>query len=322
MNLASKKTVKEILKKYNIKPSKKFGQNFLIDKSVIRKVIKSADLKPFDTILEIGPGLGTLTQEIARKVHPVKPREAGIPPSAELFNRAGTVIAVEKDRKMCEILRETLEVEPPKEVQPRNIKVIQKDILKFNKFPKSYKIIANLPFYLTAPVIRKFLEAVEVKPQHMVFIVQKEVAQRLCAKPPKMSILAVSVQFYAQVKIIDYISKKSFWPEPKVDSAIIKITPQPQKLTTRPGLVDLFFKIVKAGFSHPRKQILNNLSGACPELVEGLKLNKEKIKKWLSQNNIQPSQRAETLTIQDWLNLTKTLDKVSWNRYSKIRDHS
>ncbi len=300
MNLASKKTIKEILKKYNIRPSKKFGQNFLIDKSVVRKVIKSADLKPFDTILEIGPGIGTLTQEIARK--------------------AKRVIACEKDIKMCEILKETL-----KDFQ--NIEIVQEDILKYKIRDIRYKILSNLPFYLTAPVIRKFLEAVDeagdvkhrqMRPCQMILIVQKEMAQRICpprrarsageagAKPPKMSILAVSVQFYAQAKIIDYISKKSFWPEPKVDSAIIKITPQPQKLTTRPGLVDLFFKIVKAGFSHPRKQILNNFSGACPEFVKELKLDKEKIKKWLIQNNIQPSQRAETLTIQDWLNLTKT----------------
>ncbi|MCK4454343.1 ribosomal RNA small subunit methyltransferase A [Candidatus Parcubacteria bacterium] len=274
MNLASKKTIKEILKKYNIRPSKKFGQNFLIDKSVIGKVIKSANLKPFDTILEIGPGIGTLTIELSKQVK--------------------KVIACEKDPKMCEILNETLE-------NLNNVKIIQGDILKIkSQIPKSYKIVANLPFYLTAPVIRKFLEPGDVKPRQMILIVQKEVAQRLYAKPPKMSILAVSVQFYAQVKIIDYISKKSFWPEPKVDAAIIKIIPRSSTYYSA-GFCERFFRIVKAGFSHPRKQILNNLS-------DGLKLNREKIKKWLSQNKIQPSQRAEILTIKDWLNLTKTLD--------------
>ncbi|MGB2762413.1 MAG: 16S rRNA (adenine(1518)-N(6)/adenine(1519)-N(6))-dimethyltransferase RsmA [Minisyncoccales bacterium] len=279
MNLASRKTVKEILKKYNIRPSKKFGQNFLIDKQVIRKIIKTAELKPLDTVLEIGPGIGTLTQEIAKK--------------------AKKVIAIEKDPKMCEILRETLEVKPPKEVQPRNIKVIQKDILKFNKFPKDYKIVANLPFYLTAPVIRKFLENVEVGLQQMVLVVQKEVGQRIYAKPPKMNLLAVSVQFYAKPIIIDYISKSSFWPEPKVDAAIIKIIPRSSAYYSA-EFYKRFFKIVKAGFSHPRKQILNNLAN-------GLQLKKNNVQKYLLKNNIKPSQRAETLSITDWLNLAKML---------------
>lgn len=279
MNLASRKTVKEILKKYNIRPSKKFGQNFLIDKQVIRKIIKTAELKPLDTVLEIGPGIGTLTQEIAKK--------------------AKKVIAIEKDPKMCEILRETLEVKPPKEVQPRNIKVIQKDILKFNKFPKDYKIVANLPFYLTAPVIRKFLENVEVGLQQMVLVVQKEVGQRIYAKPPKMNLLAVSVQFYAKPIIIDYISKSSFWPEPKVDAAIIKIIPRSSAYYSA-EFCKRFFKIVKAGFSHPRKQILNNLAN-------GLQLKKNNVQKYLLKNNINPSQRAETLSITNWLNLAKML---------------
>ncbi|MCK4520825.1 ribosomal RNA small subunit methyltransferase A [Candidatus Parcubacteria bacterium] len=301
MNLSSKKIIKEILKKYNIKPSKKFGQNFLIDKTVIRKIIKTAELKPKDVVLEIGPGIGALTQEIA--------------------TRAGKVIAVEKDPKMCEVLKETLK-------DFDNIKIIKGDIIKFNiKNPKSeirnpkqiqknYKIIANLPFYLTAPVIRKFIEAVDVKhqqPQQMVLVVQKEVGQRICAKPPKMSILAVSVQFYAKVKTIDYVSKSSFWPKPKVDAAIIKIIPHSSAYISL-RFRDQFFKIVRAGFSHPRKQILNNFE-------KELKLNKASVKQWLVKNNIKPSQRSETLFIQDWLNLTKTLDKTSWNRYSKIRYH-
>jgi len=296
MNLVSKKVIKEILKKYQIKPSKKFGQNFLIDQSVIRKVIRATDLKPTDTILEIGPGIGTLTQEIAKK--------------------SGKVIAVEKDPRMIEILKENLK-------DFKNIELINTDILSYKLLtptPKfgvgtevvSYKIIANLPFCLTAPVIKKFLENVEIKPQQMVLIIQKEVAQRICSQS-KMNLLAVFVQFYAQVKIIDYISKDSFWPEPKVNSAIIKITPQPQKLTTRPGLVDLFFKIVKAGFSHPRKQILNNFEKELklnkPPLPKNRCKGRAKIKQWLVQNNIQPSQRAETLSTQDWLNLTKTFKK-------------
>ena len=139
----------------------------------------------------------------------------------------------------------------------------------------------------------------------MVLIVQKEVAQRICSKSPKMNILAISVQFYAKPKIISYISKKSFWPQPKVDSAIVKIVPQKKHKDVD---VDLFFKIVKAGFSHPRKQLANNLTnGLALRLPNGLKLNKQEVNDLLLKNNIKPSQRAETLAVQDWINLFNSI---------------
>ncbi len=173
-----------------------------------------------------------------------------------------------------------------------------------SQIPKNYKIIANLPYYIASPVIRKFLES-ENQPKFMVLMVQKEVAQRICAKPPDMTLLSASVQFYAKPKIVSYVSKNCFWPAPKVDSAIIKIIPHasfplfPRKRESR-KFSELFFKIVKAGFSHPRKQLINNLS-------KGLEIDKEKIKTWLSKNGIQPIQRAETLNVEDWLKLTKSL---------------
>jgi len=294
MNLASKKAIQNLLKKYQVRPSKRLGQNFLIDKRVIKKVIEVVSLKPKNIILEIGPGIGNLTQELAKKVK--------------------KVIAVEKDQKMVEILKETLK-------DYENVEIIKGDILKldprtYNLKSKIYKVVGNLPFYLTAPVIRKFLEAVKVKhrasacggegkdedkvliaPRQMTLVVQKEVGQRICARTPDMSILAVSVQFYAKPEIIGYISKKSFWPSPKVDSVILQIAPL---VSTDRRLInaDLFFKIVKAGFSQPRKQLINNLS-------KGLKFNRERVKNWLLKNNIQPNQRAETLTIENWISLTK-----------------
>ena len=133
----------------------------------------------------------------------------------------------------------------------------------------------------------------------MALIIQKEVAQRICSKPPKMNLLAVSVQFYARAKIISYISKKSFWPSPKVDSAILQIVPRINADSKRIS-ADLFFKIVRAGFSQPRKQLANNLA-------KELKLNKAEIRSWLLNNNIQPKQRAGTLNIRNWINLVKTL---------------
>jgi len=301
MELTSKKFIRSLLKKNEIgarengrvvggwRPSKGLGQNFLVSKEILKKIIKAAELKSSDIVLEIGPGIGTLTQELAKKVK--------------------KVIAVEKDRKMIEILREMLKGLPRTEPKVlvrgwnvRNVEIIRGDILKLDPKPyalKPYKVVANLPYYIVSPVIRKFLES-KNPPKEMILMVQKEVAKRICAKPPKMSILAVSVQFYAKTEILFYVSKNSFWPRPKVDGAVIKIVPK--EPSTRPGLVvnkNLFFKVVKAGFSQPRKQLVNNLAN-------GSKLNKEGVKKWLLKNKINPTQRAETLEIKDWLNLTRT----------------
>jgi len=256
--------------KYKIKPIKRFGQNLLIDKRVIKKVIRTANLQSKDIVLEIGPGTGALTQEIAKT--------------------AKKVIAVEKDPRMCEALKENLK-------DFKNIEIINQDILNYPLPTTNYKLITNLPFYITAPVIRKFLES-KNPPKEMILIIQKEVAQRICAKPPIMNILALSVQFYAKPKIILYVSKKSFYPQPKIDAAIIKIIP-----CAKPSLAqnrDKFFRIVKAGFAHPRKQLVNNLTN-------GVKLNKKEVNDLLLKNNIKPSQRAETLTINNWIQLTKVL---------------
>jgi len=137
----------------------------------------------------------------------------------------------------------------------------------------------------------------------MVLMVQKEVAKRICAQPPKMSLLAVSVQLYGKPEIVSLVSKKSFWPSPKVDSAIIKIVPR-KSLLIPVSIRFPFFKIVKAGFSHPRKQLVNNLLTL--DLLNGVKLDKDGVKEWLEKNKIKFSQRAETLNVEDWINLFKT----------------
>jgi len=324
MSLASETTVKKLLEKHGVRPFKGLGQNFLINEGILKKIVEVADIMPEDIILEVGPGIGTLTQELAKK--------------------AKKVITVEKDKKMIEILKETL-------ADFTNIKVIDADILKtdlvnYKLKTKNYKLISNLPYNITSPVIRKFLEAGN-PPKEMILMVQKEVAQRICArphryakhygqaKPPNMNLLAVSIQFYSEPEILFYVSKNSFWPRPKVDGAVIKITPQRE--LRRTVLRNLFFKIVKAGFSQPRKQILNNLSrlnfspknlsgqakGLALNSSNGLKLDKssqilrnktwagkETVKDWLLKNGIQPNQRAETLSIEDWLRLTKDWYKI------------
>ncbi len=318
LNLTSSKTIKELLAMHCAKPSKLMGQNFLVHQPTLAKIIEAADLQPTDTVLEIGPGIGTLTQALAQK--------------------AKRVIAVEKDRAMIEILQETLR-------DCDNVEIIQGDALEaftplsslrptervwpaqlaeatpWQSMP--YKVVANIPYYLTSPLIRQFLES-ENPPTLMVLMVQKEVAQRICAKPPHMSILAVSVQFYAEAKIIATVSKEKFWPSPKVDSAIIKIIPRSSSLRPAERVwpaqlaeggeaaaaasplwqSSTFFKIVKAGFLHPRKKLINNLA-------EGLTKNKEAINKWLAHSNISPEQRAQTLSVQDWISLTNTFEVVS-----------
>ena len=259
---------KYILKKYSIKAKRSLGQNFLVDYNIISKIISSADLEPNDIILEIGPGLGILTKELAK--------------------RAKKVLAVEKDDKLCVILKQELKDYP-------NIEIINADILKYIIHNTRYKILANLPFNIASAVIRKFLETGN-KPQAMILMLQKEVAQRITAEPPNMNILAVSVQLYAKPEILFYISKSSFWPQPKVDAAMLKI----DKIKSPQINTGLFFKIVKAGFSNPRKQLINNLSS-------GFKKPKQEISEWLQKNNINPTQRAQTLSVDNWLDLLKML---------------
>ena len=280
MNLISKSTTKNLLKKYNLRPNKRLGQNFLISQEVLEQVIQTANLSKRDVVLEIGPGLGTITQELAK--------------------RAKKVVAIEKDKKMVEILKETLK-------DYRNVEIIQGDILKFGcltpKFGReatNYKVIANLPHYITSPVIRMFLE-LKNPPQEITLLIQKEVAQRICARPPKMSLLAVAIQVYSQPKIISAVSKKSFWPQPKVDSAIIKIAPHPPVIASKAKQSRTkFFQVVKAGFSSPRKQLVNNLS-------KGLNQEKEKIKDLLKKASLDSKIRAEELSIGNWQKLTQLM---------------
>jgi len=266
-------SIRKIIKKYGITPSRRLGQNFLIDKKVLRKIIRAADLKADDVVLEIGPGIGSITKELAK--------------------RAKEVIAVEKDPKITEALKENIK-------GAKNVKILTSDILKLRLSSlglQRFKVVANIPYYLTSHLIRKLLEA-ENPAELIVLVIQKEVAQRICAKTPKMNLLAVSVQFYAQPEIVSYVSRNSFLPKPRVDSAIIKLKPRPLPNPLPKSNLNKFFKILKGGFSQPRKQLLNSLS-------QGLNLDKEIIRTWLLENGIQPSQRPESLKIKDWINLTR-----------------
>jgi len=276
--------IKYLLHQYGIKPSKGKGQNFLISQNVIKKIIEAADLKKEDCILEIGPGFGILTEE--------------------LLKTCQKVLAVELDKNLVFFIRKKFK-------GAKNLIILENDILKIknegivkllNCQNAGYKVVANLPYAITKPIIKKFL-TYKPKPKEMVILVQKEVAQKIAAKPGQMSLLSLSVQVYGQIKIIDYVAKSNFYPQPEVDSAILKIRLWPQffapeivKFLGEKGKFDEknFWQIVKFGYSSPRKQLQNNLAA-------GLKLSKNEVKKALKLANLNEKIRAQELTLQNWV---------------------
>jgi len=267
------------MRRYDIRAKKGLGQHFLIDSETLDKIIAAAELSSSDTVVEIGPGLGVLTERLAEK--------------------AGRVIAIELDNSLAARLRERL-------ASLKNVTVLNEDVLKvdpaslFKQKAGDYKVVANLPYYITSPVLRHFLEA-SMKPQTMVVMVQKEVANQITAVPGRLSILAVSVQLYAKPALVTVVPAASFYPAPKVDSAVIKIDvyPGPVAGVTDP---DDFFVIVRAGFKAARKQIHNSLE-------RSLELTKEEVAALLAEADIDPERRAQTLTLEEWARL--------WHIYRK-----
>ncbi len=212
----------------------------------------------------------------------------------ELAKRAKKVIAVEKDHRLIPILRETLG-------ELQNVEIVEEDIRTFdpktyNLKIKNYGLVGNLPFYLTNYLIRKFLES-PIPPKEMVVMIQKEVAERIVAKPPKMNLLAVSVQFYATPTIITFVSKKSFWPEPEVNAAIVTITPVRKEWGVRN---DTFFRIVRAGFAHPRKYLTGNLQ-------ESFNISREALTTIFRGIDVHLQARAENLALKDWIHLAEAI---------------
>ena len=265
---------KRLLASHDIHAKKGLGQNFLIDGNILKKIAAAAELTPSDTVIEVGPGLGVLTETLAAQ--------------------AGKVIAIELDNNLAEILKTHFSVS-------NKVTVINEDILKINPADilgeqTEYKVVANLPYYITSAVIRHFLEA-PVKPDTMVLMVQKEVAKQITAQPGEMSLLSVSVQLYGKPTLVDTVGAGCFYPAPKVDSAILKIA-----VYTEPKIpaddITGFFDIVRAGFSANRKQLPNSLSN-------GLKVPKTDVIPLLEQAGIDPKRRAETLTIDEWGGLYK-----------------
>lgn len=258
--------IQELCKLYGFVPSKQYGQNYLINDGIVEKIVKAANLQSTDTVIEIGPGFGVLTFALAQ--------------------RAKKVIAFEIEKKLTEYWEEN---------KLSNLEIIFGDALKnlrsYVIHHTSYKVVANIPYQITSQILRTILELPN-KPSLIVVMVQKEVAQRICAKPPDMSLLALSVQYYGQPEIVDFVTKGNFWPAPKVDSAILRIkTLKHENIKTASD--EQFFKFAKAGFAQKRKQLWKNLA-------EGLKLDKDKVKAVLNEVVGNEKVRAEELGVEEW----------------------
>jgi len=290
MDLTNKTVIKDLLKKHGAKPEKYLGQHFILSKKALAQMVTAAEIKKNDTIVEIGPGLGTLTQELAK---------------------TGTkIIAIEKDPAMIAILKETL-------ADYKNIKIIQADARQMidsgnqSDWDKKYKIVANLPYSVATFLIRQWLDPPpsprlrRARPELMVLMIQKEVAQRIAAKPPHMNLLAVSTQFLATAKVVDYVPAEAFWPQPKVDSAIIKIVPRVFNISGASFASDRkqMMQIVKAGFSQPRKQLIGNLA-------KKLNAPREKLIEIFKDLNISEQVRAENLSLEQWIKLSLKLHTI------------
>jgi 16S rRNA (adenine1518-N6/adenine1519-N6)-dimethyltransferase len=273
--------IRPLLRQFNLRPRKSLGQNFLVDEHALSSIVRAAEITADDVVLEIGPGLGGLTQHLA--------------------DAARHVIAVEIDRALIPPLRSVLSARS-------NVSIVEGDILQLDPTQllsdyltnelSNYKVVANIPYYITSAIIRHLLEAA-IKPRSIVLTIQLEVAQRIIAQPDDMNLLAVSVQFYGVPRIVQRIPAGAFYPAPDVDSAVVRID-LPGQPRVRVKDVDLFFKVAKAGFGQKRKQLHNSLAA-------GLPIKHEQIMQALSEVGIDPKRRAETLTLEEWAKLSEQL---------------
>ena len=266
-----------LLKRHGLRADKSLGQNFLQDPFALEKIVTAAEVQPTDTVLEIGPGLGSLTRYLAAS--------------------AKEVVAVELDEDLLAPLRAV--------VAPYdNVRVIHGDILKLSPAEligtDDYLVVANIPYYITSAIIRHLLEG-HRKPRRMILTIQKEVAERICAEPGDLSLLALSVQIYGKPHVEARIPAEAFFPAPKVDSAILSIKIYPQPLI-RTELLNTFFKLIKAGFGQKRKTLRNSLSA-------GLHIAPAAAEELLIKTNIDPKRRAETLSIEEWERLCGTMNR-------------
>ena len=270
---------RQLLRQFGFKPKKRLGQHFLVDEAVLERILSAAELSPGDIVIEVGPGPGILTEALAKQ--------------------GAKVIAVELDSKLAALLKKRLVAFP-------DVKIVHADILKVtprqllqdnlpaSELVRGYKVIANLPYYITSPVLTHFLEA-QPRPSEMVVMVQKEVGEVIAATPGKMRLLSVRAQFYSKPVIIFYVPAASFYPPPKVDSVILRLdvySQPPIEVSDVAG----FFDIVVHGFSAPRKQLRNSLA-------HSLEMPPSQVASLLEKAGIEAKRRAETLSLEEWREL-------------------
>lgn len=272
---------RQLLRQSGFKPRKRLGQHFLIDEAVLERILDAAEISPGDIVVEIGPGLGILTEGLARQ--------------------GARVITVEVDAKLVALLKKRMAGFP-------DIRIVRADILKVTpqqlmreELPASdpdrgYKVIANLPYYITSPVLSHFLEA-RPRPSEMVVMVQKEVGETIAAAPGKMRLISVKTQFYSKPVIVSYVPAASFYPRPKVDSIVLRLdvySQPPIEVSDVTG----FFDTVMHGFSSPRKQLRNSLA-------HSLEMPPDQVASLLEKAGIEAKRRAETLSLEEWRELWK-----------------
>jgi len=265
--------VPALLRKYGLKPDKRLGQVFLVEPIALQRVVEAAEILTGDSVLEIGAGLGSLTRYLA--------------------TAASKVVAVEVDERIMPALQEIL-------TPFTNISLVYGDILELDPAElmgqAGYLVVANIPYYITSLIMRHLLET-RLRPQRVVLTVQREVASRICAQPGEMNLLALSVQVYGKPLVAAYIPAGSFYPLPKVDSAVIRVDIYPTPVIPYTHL-DLFFRLAKAGFSQKRKTLRNALAG-------GLAWKTEQVEQLLQAASIDPRRRAETLSLEEWQRLVE-----------------
>lgn len=280
-----------LMRQYGLHADKRLGQNFLIDEEALKKVVEAADLTADDQVLEIGAGLGNLTRYLAAAC-----RE---------------VCAVELDERLLPVLVQVVE-------NFSNVRVVAGDILRMEPGDlftaatpdeRGYHVVANLPYYITSAVIRHLLEA-KTPPRSLVLTVQREVAERICAKPGDMSLLALSVQVYGSPQIASRIPAGAFYPAPKVDSAVVRVVLYSQPVI-RGDRLESFFRLTKAGFSQKRKTLRNSLSA-------GLGWPASKVELLLEETGINHFRRAETLSLEEWDKLTIAMTRANEGQAGNI----
>lgn len=277
MSINTPAKVRQILEKYNLRPHRRLGQNFLIDQNVVDKIIKQSEIKPSDRVLEIGPGLGILTNSLSRA--------------------AKKVLAVEIDQKMAKVLEN--------EYDWQNVILLNKDILRLKNHEivkklgsSGYRLIANLPYQITSEVIEKFLVH-EPKPKSLIMMIQREVGVRIMSRAPRANLLALLVEFYAEPKILFRVSKNSFYPRPKIDSVIINLVPR-DELPLPKDKADDFWQIVRAGYRSKRKMLINNLAAYAG-------IDKERLKNIWKDLGYDEKIRPENIDLEGWINIFRSL---------------